>query len=162
VRALGPRLDQLARELDYAGVVAPQLEALADIDVFDGPVPATTPMTDYRDPDADDEPRARAYLHANCGHCHRPGGWVPPDLDMDLRWTTPTPQTRLCGVPPQYSSTFQADSRVAPGDPAQSLVWLRLATRGAWQMPPVATSIPDPHARVVRTWIEGLDACPGE
>ena len=31
---------------------------------------------------------ARAYLHGNCGHCHRPGGWTPPDLDMDLLFTT--------------------------------------------------------------------------
>ena len=91
-----------------------------------------------------DEARARAYLHANCGHCHRPGGWTPPDLDMDLRWTTPTPEANLCGVPPQYSSTFPADHRVAPGDPSDSLVWLRLSSRGPWQMPPFATSVPDP------------------
>jgi uncharacterized repeat protein (TIGR03806 family) len=162
VRALGPRLDQLAREVDYAGMAMPQLEALADIGMFDGPLPDATPMADYRDPSASDEQRARAYLHANCGHCHRPGGWTPPDLDMDLRWSTTTADTRLCGVPPQYSSTFEAEHRVAPGDPSDSLVWLRLSARGPWQMPPFATSIPDPAAHVVRTWIEGLDDCPAE
>jgi uncharacterized repeat protein (TIGR03806 family) len=160
VRALGPRLDQLARTVEHGGIMGWQLDALANIDMFDGPVPVVTPIADYADPEASDEARARAYLHANCGHCHRPGGWTPPGLDMDLRWTTPTPQTRLCGVAPQYASTFSAKHRVAPGDPSDSLVWLRLSGRGPWQMPPVATSIPDPHGEVVRTWIEGITRCP--
>jgi len=158
--ALGARLDQLARTVDYDGLAMPQVDALAEIDMFDGPLPDITPITDYTDEDAADEPRARAYLHANCGHCHRPGGWTPPDLDMDLRWTTPLAETRLCGVRPQYSSTFSAEYRVAAGDPSDSLVWLRLSSRGPWQMPPVATSIPDPHAAVVRAWIEALSECP--
>lgn len=162
VHALGPRLDQLARTVDYAGGPAWQLDALADIGMFDGPVPEVAPMVDYADTEASAEARARAYLHANCGHCHRPGGWTPPDLDMDLRWSTPTKETQLCGVQPQYSSTFPAEHRVAPGDPSDSLVWLRLSTRGPWQMPPVATSIPDPQGVVVREWIEGLDECPEE
>lgn len=160
VAALGPRIDQLDRTASYDGVEASQLEALAEIGMFDGPLPSPTPIADYADPQAPLEDRARAYLHANCGHCHRPGGWTPPDLDMDLRWSTPTPQTRLCGVPPQYSSTFPAEHRVAPGDPFDSLIWLRLSSRGPWQMPPLATSIPDPHGRVVREWIESLEACP--
>lgn len=159
--ALGPRLDQLARTVDYDGGAASQLQALADIDMFDGPLPAeVSPIADYTDETASDEDRARAWLHANCGHCHRPGGWTPPDLDMDMRWTTPLVDTHLCGVRPQYSSTFSADYRVAPGEPADSLIWLRLSSRGPWQMPPVATSIPDPHGRVVRAWIEGLSECP--
>lgn len=162
VRALGPRLDQLDRLVDYDGVVAPQLQVLADLELFDGPLSEPEPIADYADPDAPLEDRARAYLHANCGHCHRPGGWTPPDLDMDLRWTTPLVDTRLCGVPPQYSSTFPAEHRVAPGDPSDSLVWLRLSARGPWQMPPVATSVTDPHALAVRRWIEGLDGCPSE
>ena len=28
---------------------------------------------------------ALGYLHANCGHCHNPGGTARPDTDMDLR-----------------------------------------------------------------------------
>jgi uncharacterized repeat protein (TIGR03806 family) len=159
-RALGPRLDQLARTVDYDGIEAAQLDALAEIGMFEGPVPETSPIADYTDEAASDEARARAYLHANCGHCHRPGGWTPPDLDMDLRWTTPTEDARLCGIRPQYSSTFPAEYRVAPGDPSDSLIWLRISSRGPWQMPPVATSIPDPHAAVVRAWIEGLSDCP--
>ncbi|MCA9708681.1 MAG: PQQ-dependent sugar dehydrogenase [Myxococcales bacterium] len=160
VRALGPRLDQLARQVEYLEGPDDQLQVFEAIGLFDAPLPPSEPMADYLDPEASDEARARAYLHANCGHCHRPGGWTPPDLDMDLRWTTPTPEANLCGVPPQYSSTFPADHRVAPGDPSDSLVWLRLSSRGPWQMPPFATSVPDPAGSVVRTWIEGLDGCP--
>lgn len=156
VRALGPRLDQLAREVGYGD----QLAALTDIDLFDQVPTVPEPIADYRDASLPLEARARAYLHANCGHCHRPGGWIPPDLDMDLRWSTPTAQANLCDVAPQYSSTFPADHRVAAGDPADSLVWLRLSSRGPWQMPPFATSVPDPHGIVVRQWIEGIGQCP--
>jgi len=159
--ALGPRLDQLARTVDYGATVGSQLDALAEIDFFDGPLPAVAPVTNFRDPDASAEDRARAYLHANCGHCHRPGGWTPP-LTMDLRWSTPTIDTALCGVEPEYASTFFAEHRIAPGDLANSLVWLRVSSRGLWQMPPFATSVPDPDAEVVRWWIEQLEACPGE
>ncbi|MCA9656343.1 MAG: PQQ-dependent sugar dehydrogenase [Myxococcales bacterium] len=155
--ALGPRLDQLDRELGYGD----QLAAMESIGLLEGPLPAVEPMADYRAPEVPVQERARAYLHANCGHCHRPGGWTPPPLDMDLRWSTALEDTRLCGVPPQYASTFTADYRVAPGDPNDSLVWQRLSSRGQWQMPPLATSVADPHAAVVREWIDGLEECPG-
>jgi len=156
VRALGPRLDQLARAVDYGE----QLPALDQLELFDRSLPAVEPIADYHDPLVSAEDGARAYLHANCSHCHRPGGWTPPDLDMDLRWTTSTADTRICNVPPQYSSTFQAEHRISAGDPSDSLIWLRLSSRGPWQMPPFATSIPDPAALAVREWIEGLDDCP--
>ncbi len=160
-RTLGPRLEQLAREVDYGGVVADQLEVFASIDLFDGPLPELEPMASPSDPDADIEARARAYLHSNCGHCHRPGGWAPPDLDMDLRWDTPTPDTNLCGAPTQYYNPwFPFDHRVVPGDPQSSAVWRRLSSRGLGQMPPLATHAVDPEAVVVRDWIASLQRCP--
>lgn len=160
VPALGVRLDQLAREVGYVEGAAAQLDVLAEIGLFDRALPEVAAMTDIHDAKASDEERARAYLHTNCAHCHRPGGWTPPALTLDLRWSTPTAQTQLCGVPPQYGSPFTAAYRLAPGDPEGSLVWQRIAERSLWSMPPLATSVVDPDAALVRAWIEGMTGCP--
>ena len=157
---LGPRLDQLARDVDYGHTVADQLEALEAIDLFDAPLPDVTPMVAPTDDEAPLESRARAWLHANCGHCHRPGGWAPPDLAMDLRWETPTEATNLCAPTQYYNPWFPLDDRVLPGDPDASAVWRRLSARGLGQMPPLATYAVDPDADVVREWIASLSECP--
>ena len=158
---LGPRLDQLAREVDYGHTVADQLQAFESIGLFGSALPEITPMASPDDETAAAEARARAYLHSNCGHCHRPGGWVPPDLDMDLRFETATEQAALCDTPTQYDIPwFPYDVRVAPGDPENSAIWQRLSTRGLGQMPPIATQTIDPRATVVREWIAGLTTCP--
>ncbi|HWB79299.1 MAG TPA: PQQ-dependent sugar dehydrogenase [Nannocystaceae bacterium] len=156
--ALGPRLDQLDRTVGYGD----QLAALADIGMFSAPLPdAIAAMTDYHDDTAPLEQRARAWLHGNCGHCHRPGGWVPPDLTMDLRWSTTFANTNTCDVPLQYfNGTVPGTVRMVPGDPEDSVIWQRLQMRGPGQMPPIATSRPDPAADVVHDWIASLDGCP--
>lgn len=160
VPALGVRLDQLARDMGYLEGAAPQLEVLAEIGLFERALPEVEAMADIHDPQASDEDRARAYLHTNCAHCHRPGGWTPPALTLDLRWSTPTKDTQLCGVPPQYGSPYPAPYRLAAGDPEGSLVWQRISERSLWSMPPLATSVVDPDAELVRVWIEGMDGCP--
>lgn len=158
--ALGVRLDQLAREVRYADGAAAQLDVLAEIGLFDRALPDVAAMADVHDEAASREDRARAYLHTNCAHCHRPGGWTPPDLTLDLRWSTPTEATELCGVPPQYGSPFPAAYRVAPGNAEGSLVWQRISERSLWSMPPLATSVVDPDAVLVRDWIDAMTACP--
>ncbi len=160
--ALGPRLDQLDRAVDYGHVVADQLDALAGIGMFAAPLPSErTPIVDYHDEDAPLEQRARAWLHGNCGHCHRPGGWTPPELTLDLRWSTALADTSTCNVPLQYwNGWVPGDTRIVPGDPEASVIWQRLQLRGPGQMPPIATSVPDPASDVVRAWIAELDGCP--
>lgn len=160
VPALGVRLDQLAREVRYADGAASQLEVLSEIGLLDRAPPEVAAMADIHDAQASREERARAYLHTNCAHCHRPGGWTPPDLTMDLRWSTPTAETELCGVPPQYGSPFPAAYRVTPGNGEGSLVWQRISERSLWSMPPLATSVVDPDAELVREWIDGMTGCP--
>jgi hypothetical protein len=123
-------------------------------------LPDVAPIVAPTDDAAPLESRARAWLHANCGHCHRPGGWAPPDLAMDLRWETPTEDTNLCAPTQYYNPWFPLDDRVAPGDPDASAVWRRLSARGLGQMPPLATYAVDPDADVVREWIASLSDCP--
>src|SRR5262249_14057604 len=73
--ALGLNTLQMNRDHDYGGVVANQMATLEHIGLFDRKlpdVPEKLPrLADYRDPKADLDARARAYLHANCSHCHR-------------------------------------------------------------------------------------------
>jgi uncharacterized repeat protein (TIGR03806 family) len=160
-KPLGPRLDQLAREVDYGGTVADQLDALVAIGAFDGGLPEVVPMASPSDEDAPLRARARAYLHSQCGHCHRPGGWVPPQLEMDLRWSTPTADAEICDEELQYFNPWvPVEFRIAPGDPENSAIWMRQTVRGLGQMPPLSTYETDPNAQVVRDWIAGLEACP--
>ena len=71
------------------------------------------------------EARARAYLHANCSHCHRPGGGSP--VAMDLRYTTSLAATKTCGITPTGSDLGIAGAKlVAPGDPPSSLLVRRM------------------------------------
>ena len=159
-RVLGARLDQLARTTDYGTGPIDQLDALSSIGMFDRELPATVPIIDYESESESLEDRTRSYLHANCGHCHRPDGWVPGDLEMDLRWTTSLADTGLCD-PVQYGTPwFPVDHRIAPGDPDQSLVWLRVSDRGDAQMPPTGTFIVDPASAVIEQWIESIEDCP--
>lgn len=159
--ALGTRLDQLAGDHDYGHTVADQLDALVGIGMFAEPPGPVEPMVAVDDVDAPVELRARAYLHTNCGHCHRPGGWTPADLTLDLRWDTALHDTNTCDVELQYFNPWATtEIRIAPGDADGSVLWQRLSRRGLGQMPPLATARVDPGAAVVREWIDGLDGCP--
>jgi uncharacterized repeat protein (TIGR03806 family) len=155
------RTAQMDRSVRYGEVEASQLEALAEAGYFEAALPSASARARLPLPSDESEAtaaRARAYLDANCGHCHRPGGWVPPTLDMDLRYDVSFADTHLCDVRSLY-----ADGRVrlVPGDSSSSLLFERVSTRGIEQMPPIGTSIIDPEGvALLRTWIDGLDGCP--
>ena len=164
-RALGPVTAQLNRRVRYHDGEQiderDQLAALAEIGLlaFEAGAPelSTLPaLPDPRDPELPLDARARAYLHTNCSPCHQPR-WLPPDLRFD----TPLADTGMCD-PILFPSPFVAGPRrVAPGEPEASNLWLRMATRGEGQMPPLGTSEVDPlgHA-LLEAWIEQLDDCP--
>src|SRR5205085_1000296 len=103
---LGPQTAQLDSSFDYSAVgggVENQLALLARIGVFDKPLPvapgSAPKLVAHDDKNASLDARARSYLHANCAHCHRPGGGTP--LDFDLRFTTPLDQMKIVGVAPE-------------------------------------------------------------
>jgi hypothetical protein len=77
---------------------------------------------------------------------------------MDLRYATSMADANLCGV---GAVSGEVGDRLVPGAPEDSRIFERMATRGVWQMPPLATDVVDPvGVGVVRAWIESLDACP--
>jgi hypothetical protein len=114
---------------------------------------------------------ALGYLHANCGHCHNPGGSARPDVDLtlqlDLAATTPETTTiwrDTVGVALFRFEHACCTLRVAPGDPDASAMLYRMTVRdaasaGSDQMPPIATEHPDiAGVELVRAWIAGLPA----
>ncbi|MEZ4219548.1 MAG: hypothetical protein R3B13_01380 [Polyangiaceae bacterium] len=158
---LGPTTSQMNRQVKWEGASGNQIDALVAIEALE----TTTPASDLPampDPHsgASAEGRARAYLHANCAHCHRPGGWVPAELDMDLRYDRSLAETRTCGVPLQFGILF-GKNRIEPGDPDASALMDRIQSQGPSRMPPMGTRLVDPTGvAVLREYIAGLKACP--
>jgi uncharacterized repeat protein (TIGR03806 family) len=157
--ALGLRARQLNRRFDYGRETWNQLEALEAAGLIVLPdaahrLPSWPRLEDEGQPVED---RARAWIDANCSHCHRPGTSNP----MDLRGTTPLAATDTCEVSPRFGDLGVRGARVlVPGDPDRSVLFLRASRRGSGQMPPLATErLDDAAVDIVRRWIEGLHGC---
>ncbi len=168
-QALGPQTAQLNRSSPALGG-ANQLELWAKMGMLSG-APAgkdTMALPDLALVDqgnglqGDFEKPARAYLHANCSHCHRPGGGAPTSLD--LRFDVALAKMNACGLPVQNGEVGVPGAQViAPGAPDKSALMLRMAAGAgtAWLMPPVGVNLP--HAAgylLIKNWIAGLSACP--
>ncbi len=161
--SLGLELQQLDRKVIYPGLLrAGQLATFEHIGLFSEPLPAVEPLPEPHG-DGDLEGRARAYLHANCSHCHRPGGGAI-GTDMDLRYSTALADTGTCDVAPSQGTWDDIDTPrlLAPGAPERSLLWVRLtSTDPARQMPPLARNLVDEDAaQLISAWISGVAACP--
>jgi uncharacterized repeat protein (TIGR03806 family) len=116
----------------------------------------TLPQLD--DDDAGIESRARAYLDANCGFCHRPGGAV---ADFDARFATPLAEQRLIGFRARINLGRDGAMIVAPNDPWRSMLLVRMQMAGETGMPPLAhQQIDDEGIRLLREWIESLPGDP--
>lgn len=102
------------------------------------------------------ETRARSYLHANCGTCHRynSGGAVPSYFNIE----TALKEAKLIDFKPVQGDFKLPDARViAPGDPARSVLLYRMATAGGGHMPYLGGKLVDDRGiLVVRDWIAGL------
>ena len=160
-RSLGLETRQLNHAFVYpGGRRANQLVTLASLGLlaagyadpraygsFPHPADATAPIA----------ARARAYLHANCSHCHPAAG-----ANHDLLVDTPLPSMLGCDVaatPPFGAGTLL----VAPGNPAQSVLALRMkSTAAATRMPRLGSSRVDGvGTALVDAWIAGLSGCGG-
>jgi mono/diheme cytochrome c family protein len=103
--------------------------------------------------------RARAYLHTNCAHCHRPNG--PTGVSIDLRFATALSATAACDAQPQAGDLGLANARlIAPGAPERSVLLERMSRRDAQAMPPLASNLVDAAGvGVIRDWIASLSSC---
>lgn len=101
--------------------------------------------------------RVRAYLHANCANCHRPGASMRPRLD--LRVETPLAETGLCDAP--LAESFGLAHVVEAGDPDRSILVRRIGTRTSARMPPLGSeAVDEVSVALVREWIASLASCP--
>jgi mono/diheme cytochrome c family protein len=96
--------------------------------------------------------RARSWLHANCSSCHVEAGGG--NAQMDLEFGTALEKMRLVDVKPLHQTFDLPDARLlAPGAPERSVLLHRMGTRGAGQMPPLASNRVDTAGlELMREW----------
>jgi len=121
-RTLGLEIGQLNGDFGYpTGRTANQLTTLNSIDTLTPALtlpPAQLPVIPDPFGNAALGSRARAYLHTNCSHCHRPTGPAPSDLDF--RYTTALNATNACDITPTLGNLGITDARIiAPGSAAR-------------------------------------------
>lgn len=160
--SLGLEQRQMALSMEYpaTGRTADQIHTLSKLGLLEGEND-DEPLVPPDDRGADLEARARAYLHANCSHCHRPGGGGQGELD--LRASTPTRLTKTCNELPQQGDPVAGGGvLLSPGDPASSILYVRMVSRDeSWRMPPVGSLVVDELAsELMAEWIESLGSCP--
>ena len=167
--ALGPETRQLNRDFTYSatGRTVNQLSTFQAVGLFTKPVPdslKTEKMYAVEDQAAQREVRAKSYLHANCSHCHQPGGTTP--VTLDFRYSTPLRSMNACNADPLAGDLgFPAIKLIDPNGTAalpNSMVPLRMESIDpSIRMPPLGTQIPDNAALdVIKAWIGELNACP--
>jgi len=136
-----------------------QLETLAAGGYLDAPLApvATLPrLPRYDDAAASLEQRARAYLHGNCAHCHRPGG--PGYGTADFRFSTPFATMGVCNSPARTSPDAVL---FAPGTHASSMISVRMHALDYSRMPAIGTALVDPVGTdLVDRWIDATPGCP--
>lgn len=176
-RSLGLEIAQLNHDFEYPGRGRfNQIATLDHIGLFARSPGNPADLPAFTDPGGTSgtvEARARAYLHSNCSHCHRPDGLVDASgremIDLDLRYTTTLADAKVCNVTPAKSTFGVRGSEgdpepklVVPGRPDLSILLYRM--RSSVQdvrMPAIGTSVVDPvGVMAVSDWIGSLMGCP--
>lgn len=165
-RALGPETSQMNRLFTYpsTGLTSNQLATFEHIGLFDAALPQPPEqlpllpsITDTNEPvDA----RARAYLHANCSHCHRPD--AAGGVAADFRFSTPDADMGVCDTVPADGDLGVPGARLLfPGDPSLSIISLRAHAVDMNRMPPIARNVVDiDGTALLDEWILSLTSCP--
>jgi uncharacterized repeat protein (TIGR03806 family) len=139
-----------------------QLTVYQHMGLFDTPLSASPedlpwmPRTSYEHERL--SRRARAYLHANCAYCHRPEG--PGQGPANFLFQTT--DMGVCDVPPTVDDLGIPQARLlAPGDPARSILSVRLHALDSSRMPPIGKNVVDSDGvALIDAWITSLRSCP--
>lgn len=102
--------------------------------------------------------KARSYLHANCGFCHRPDGAFS---NFDLRYDTLLKDTNICNVMVNKGMVQGSTSTtiLKPGSPTDSVMYVRmnLTDPENGRMPKIASyEVDTGGTKVVSDWITSL------
>ncbi len=155
---LGVTTRQINRNFPFALQTDNQIRAWNHVGLFSGDV-ASQAIHAFPSPNDASLPldhRARAYLDVNCASCHRPAGGTPNDID--LRFDTPTANTRLVDVAPTSGDLGIAGAlRIARKDPARSILLQRMKRLDDKRMPTAGSHVLDDEALTLITdWIKSL------
>lgn len=159
---LGVNTLQMNKDHNYNGIVANQLATFDHIGLFSKPLPKSPEqlpsLVDYRDESAPLEKRARAYLHANCSHCHRK--WGGGNAEFQLLATLDLRETGTINTVPHQGTFHLKNPRIlVPGHPERSLLYHRMTILGLGRMPHIASSVVDRlGTRLIHDWIASLPA----
>jgi uncharacterized repeat protein (TIGR03806 family) len=163
-RVLGLETWQMNRSIRYpsTGRTANQLATFEHVGLFDAPLgadPEDLPvLPDPEDESESLEDRARSYLHANCSHCHRPGGNARGNADF--RFDTPFEDMNVCEVESDNDLGVSGALLLVPGEPPMSIMSLRMHATDTNRMPPIGRNVVDePNLDVIDAWIESLTSC---
>jgi putative heme-binding domain-containing protein len=143
-----------------AQMPAAQLHDFEQMGLFSKPLP-TPPedmprLVDSRDEKQDLNLRARSYLHANCGHCHRKWGGGNGEFQLIATWELG--DMGIVNVrPSQGTFNIPGAKVVAAGDPYRSALFYRVSTVGPGHMPRLGANVVDEAGvRLLHDWIARL------
>lgn len=137
-----------------------QLQRLVAAGILSG-VEAELPVTpDYRDEALPIDVRARAYLDANCGHCHAPG--LPADTSgLYLHWEEDRPIHLGINKTPVAAGRGSGNLKydIVPGDADQSILIYRMVSEDPGvMMPEIGRSVIDAYGvALLRDYINAMD-----
>lgn len=163
---LGINTMQMNRDHDYDGVQVNQLEMLQRLGLFTEKLPDAPKnlarLPHYDDTDTNIEQRARAYLHANCSHCHRI--WGGGNSDFQIQADISLASTSTVNVAPTRGHYELEDpALILPGHPERSLIWHRMTLLKTGRMPHVGSNVVDPQGvSLVKEWISQLKDDPDQ
>lgn len=157
---IGPRTEQIDRDLDFGAGPENQIDHLVALGWLAGAVPPPAARPRFEDPegDGDLEARARAYLDANCSHCHRENGAAHQSgLWLGAAITEPR-QLGVCKVPVAAGDTGGRRWDIVPGAPDESVMIFRMESEiPGIKMPELPSQLS--HAEgvaLIRAWIAAM------
>jgi uncharacterized repeat protein (TIGR03806 family) len=157
-RPLGLKARHLNHDFAYAAGPENELAHLTRIGYLTGaPEPSAAPRNaDWQDTSAPLEARARAYLDANCGHCHNAKGLArTTGLYLDAGAET-SEHIGLCKPPVAAGpGTGDLNFDIMPGQPDKSIMVYRMtSTKPAVMMPELGRSTEhEEGVALIRAWI---------
>ncbi|MBW8812081.1 MAG: hypothetical protein JF588_01535 [Caulobacterales bacterium] len=155
---IGPKARNLNGDYTYAEGRENQLAHWSRLGLLTGaPPPAQAPRAPrWDDPAEPLDGRARAYLDANCAHCHNPKG-AASNSGLFLTLDETRPAAIGIGKAPVAAGRGSGDLKVGiePGHPEQSILAYRLASaEPGVMMPELGRSITHEEGlALVRAWI---------
>ena len=160
VKPIGPNARQLNKTFTYPTGVENQLSYWADNGYLKD-LPPHTEIAKLENWNSDQnlETRARAYLDANCGHCHNPHG--PANTSGLFLNAQETDDYKLGFMKPPVAAGRGAGNKpynIVPGSPDKSILLYRMESQDPGvMMPELGRKLPHKEGiELIREWIEHL------